>query len=141
LYFGINAMTAQQNKITFLHAISWHYPDLYQAAREAMLSRASGMSGLGEDASVVPQVSFTDTLNTLVSTIRDLAPIYIATEQARQCVEVNAQRAVNGIAPLDCAASGLSPQVSVGISPDLVGMGYIALGILGLALLSKRGRK
>ena len=149
-------------KLEFLNSVKQKYPALYRAA----ISKHSGggMAGLGQtvDQMIAAQNAGTDFpnplavsgtaatdsgvpwytsfLNSTMDTIKQLAPVYVSTQQANTCIQVNADRAKSGLSPLDCASSGLAPQVSVGVSPDVK---YILYGVLGigavyLLLRSKR---
>lgn len=138
-----------KNKISFLKGVKRQYPALYRAA---MGKRGGGgLSGLGEtveeimarqDAFGEPTQSpgaLDNALNTGIDFIKQLLPVYVGAQQAKTCIQINAERAKIGQAPIDCASSGLAPQVSVGVSPDVkyVMWGALAIGVIFL-LMKKR---
>ncbi len=84
---------------------------------------------------------YTNILNSAIDTIKQLTPVYVGTQQAKTCIQVNAERAKSGLSPIDCASGGLAPQVSVGVSPDVKMMMYIGLGIGAVYLLMRGLRK
>lgn len=142
-------MNAQfRNKLMFLANIKQNYPELYRAAISR--GQSGGLSGLGAtvEEMIAAQNAGTDfpnpldttanaaalpwyqsIINSTLDTIKQIAPAYVATKQARTCIQVNAERAKKGLAPTDCSSSGLAPQVSVGISPDVKTLAYVALGL------------
>ena len=66
----------------------------------------------------------TSALTTLIST---LAPAYASSKQASTCIQVNAQRAISNLPPVDCSVAGLAPQVAVGVALEAeqgAGRGY-----------------
>lgn len=145
-------------KLKFLASVKATNPGLYNAA----MHKGGGLSGLGATVEEMitaqnagtdfpnPLTASTTTaldtpwyqsfLNSTIDTIKQLAPAYVATTQAKTCIDVNASRAKQGLSPVDCGAAGLSPQVNVGVSSDVRMMGYVALGIGAVALfmLTKR---
>lgn len=150
----MNAQT--RNKLAFLASVKQNHPALYSAAISTGQNR--GLSGLGAtveemiaaqnagtdfpnplDATALSTASnstwYQSAINSTLDFIKQLAPAYVATKQAQTCIQVNAERAKSGLAPIDCAAGGLAPQVSVGVSPDVKMLAYIALGIGGVYLL------
>lgn len=156
-------MNAQiRAKLQFLANVKDKYPQLYRAA---LSNRGSvGLSGLGETveqmiaaqnagtdfpnplssgtASTDTSVPwYTNILNSAIDTIKQLTPVYVGTQQAKTCIQVNAERAKSGLSPIDCASGGLAPQVSVGVSPDVKMMMYIGLGIGAVYLLMRGLRK
>lgn len=147
---------ATKNKLRFLAGVKKDYPALYYAATG---SNKGGLSGLGitveemlaeQDAFAEPiftgtQTStasgapwYRDVLNSVLDSVKQLAPAYIGVKQAQTCVQINAERARNNQAPIDCAAGGLAPQVAVGISPDVKWILWGALGIGAMFLLMRR---
>ena len=159
-------MNAQlRAKLQFLANVKRQYPALYNAA--VVKRGGSGLAGLGltVDEMIAAQNAGTDfpnpvstSSNTTVSTdtsvpwytqaansaidaIKQLVPVYVGTQQAKTCISVNAERAKSGLAPIDCAAGGLAPQVSVGVSPDVKMMMYVGLGIGAIYVLMRAMRK
>jgi hypothetical protein len=143
--------TAMQNKLRFLASVKRSNPRLYRAAvSKAQIS--SGLSGLGitvdemlaeQNAFAEPvstatnSTSFAQTAtNSVLDIIKQLAPVYVGTQQAKTCIQVNAERAKNGLSPIDCAAGGLAPQVGIGVSSDVKMIMYVALGIGAVFVLS-----
>lgn len=135
-------------KLQFLDSVKQNQPALYRAALQ---KHGGGLSGLGEtveqmmarqDAFAEPVASnlpwYTQALNSAIDAMKQLAPAYVGVQQARTCLQINAERAKQGIAPMDCASGGLAPQVSVGISPDTRTMIYAALGIGALWLFMRK---
>ena len=141
-------MTPQiRAKLEFLDSIKRKYPRLYTAA----VKRGGQLAGLGitqaemlaeQDAFAEPVFSnkttapvaaqpwYKNYLDSAVQTVKDLAPAYVGLEQAKTCIKINADRAKQGLSPVDCA--GLAPQVSVGVSPDVKTFMYIGLGVAGI---------
>lgn len=158
-------MNAQiRAKLQFLANVKDKYPQLYRAALTKPGS--VGLSGLGttveemiaaqnagtdfpnplntatSSASTDTAVPwYTNILNSAIDTIKQLTPVYVGTQQAKTCIQVNAERAKSGLSPIDCASGGLAPQVSVGVSPDVKMMMYIGLGIGAVYLLMRGLRK
>jgi hypothetical protein len=150
--------TATRNKLIFLNGVRRAHPELFRRATGG--HRA--LSGLGDASTdftdqvgspvsvssdvtpandaVTAQPWWQESLNSVLSFIKDAAPAYVASQQARQCVSINADRARAGLAPLDCANSGLAPQVAVGVAPDVKYLGYAALGVLvfGVLMFSRK---
>lgn len=135
-------------KLRFLDTVKQTQPALYRAALQR---RGGGLSGLGEtveqmlarqDAFAEPVTSnlpwYTQALNSAIDAMKQLAPAYVGIQQARTCLQINAERAKQGLDPIDCASGGLAPQVSVGISPDTRTMIYAALGIGALWLFMRK---
>lgn len=152
-----------QAQLMFLANIKATQPALYRAAVTGGQNR--GLSGLGATveemiaaqnagtdfpnplATSTPATSaaadtwYQSAINSTLDFIKQLAPAYVATKQAQTCISVNADRARQGLAPIDCAAGGLAPQVSVGISPDVKLIMYVGLGIGAVYLLMRAMRK
>lgn len=147
-------------KLTFLAQVKQNNPQLYRAAISH--GQNSGLAGLGTtvEEMIAAQNAGTDfpnplapaptpaadswyqsAINSTLDFIKQLAPAYVATKQAQTCISINADRARQGLAPIDCAAGGLAPQVSVGVSPDVKFMMYIGLGIGAVYLLMRSMRK
>lgn len=151
--------TQTRNKLAFLANIKQNYPGLYRAAINAGQNR--GLSGLGAtveemiaaqnagtdfpnplatsstSSTIVDTPWYQSLINSTLDTIKQIAPVWVSTKQASTCIQVNAERAKSGLAPIDCAAGGLAPQVSVGVSPDVKMMMYIGLGIGAIYLLMR----
>ena len=144
-----NAITA---KLKFLANVKEKYPDLYRAA---ITRRGGSLNGLGitveemlreQDAFAEPKTVtttnavpwYTTALNTTIETIKNLAPAYIGVKQAQTCLEINAALARQGKPPIDCAAGGLAPQVSIGLSPNTQMLLFAALGIGALWLFKRK---
>ena len=129
-------------QLQFLAYTKAKHPTLYKAA----VKRSGGLSGLGitqaemlaeQDAFAEPTSGaetpwYRSLLDTTIATINQLAPSYVGIKQAQTCIEVNSARAKQGLSPIDCAASGLSPQVAVGVSSDVK---YVLWGVLGLGAI------
>jgi hypothetical protein len=77
-------------------------------------------------------------LDSAIETIKQLAPAYIGIQQAKTCLQINADRARNGLPPMDCASGGLAPQVGIGVSPDVKMILWAALGIGALFLFMRK---
>lgn len=160
-------MNAQiRAKLLFLANVKDKYPRLYRAAltnpgsvglsglgatvEEMIAAQNAGTdfpnplstpvsSGTASTDTAVPW--YTNILNSAIDTIKQLTPVYVGTQQAKTCIQVNAERAKSGLSPIDCASGGLAPQVSVGVSPDVKMMMYIGLGIGAVYLLMRGLRK
>lgn len=148
-------------KLMFLANIKQNNPALYRAA--IMQGQSSGLAGLGAtvEEMIAAQNAGTDfpnplststatpaadtwyqsAINSTLDFIKQLAPAYVATKQAQTCISINADRARQGLAPIDCASTGLAPQVSVGVSPDVRLIMYVGLGIGAVYLLMRAMRK
>lgn len=155
-------------KLMFLANVKDKYPQLYRAALGN--PGGVGLSGLGltVDEMIAAQNAgtdfpnplgtstpvssgsastdtavpwYTNILNSAIDTIKQLTPVYVGTQQAKTCIQVNAERAKSGLSPIDCASGGLAPQVSVGISPDVKLIMYVGLGIGAVYLLMRAMRK
>ena len=153
--------TQTRAKLAFLANVKKSQPRLYYAA--ITRGQNSGLSGLGDtvEEMIAAQNAGTDFPNPLSTTsdsaasgawyqnainstldfIKQLAPTYVATKQAQTCISVNADRARSGLAPIDCAAGGLAPQVSVGVSPDVKMIMYVGLGIGAVYLVMRALKK
>lgn len=151
-YVNTSALHA---KTQFLTRVRNEYPALFRAATQ----KSGGLSGLGitveemlaeQNAFAEPKAptststaaaSWLDNaLNSAIDAVKQLVPVYVGAQQAQTCVQVNADRARNGLAPIDCASGGLAPQVSVGVSPDVKYVMWGALAIGGVYLLTKKRR-
>lgn len=104
-------------------------PAAYSAAVETI---APGVTGIVEN-NRAPGESWTDTLQRLL-------PILATTYQQKQLLDVQVERARNGLPPLD--ASMYAPGVQVGLSSDttktLMMLGGAALLILLFIAMKKR---
>jgi len=143
---------ATRAKLTFIAGVKAAHPNLYRAA---VSGQGGGLSGLGvtveemlaeQNAFAEPVASsssgmFTNALNSTIDFIKQLAPSYIGLQQAKTCLQINADRARAGISPIDCASSGLAPQVSVGVSPDVKYIMYAVVGIGAVYLMMRSKRK
>lgn len=125
-------------KLEFLDSVKRKYPRLYIAA----VKRGGQLAGLGitqaemlaeQDAfaeSSASQPWYKQYLDSAVQTVKELAPAYVGLQQAKTCIQINADRAKQGLSPVDCA--GLAPQVAVGVSSDVKTFMYIGLGVVGI---------
>ncbi len=119
------------------------YPKLYAAS---ISSR--GLSGLGDTApstSTTPAAT-TGWLDTLTGMLKQAVPVYLSTYQQKQLIDINIERAKQGLPPVD--QSSIAPQVNVSLPPEQMNQitsagkyALIGVGVLGVAfLLSKRKR-
>lgn len=85
---------------------------------------------------------FTDIINQGADILSQWGTAWLGIEQAKTCLEINKQRASQGLPAIDCGKAGLAPQVNVGVSQDVKMMGYIAIGaaVLGLYFFARKGR-
>lgn len=145
-----------ENKAAFLRGVSTKYPGLFRAA----IRQSRGLGAIDDAAGDDQYVSVSSVVtnppaptapastvqwwekaaNSAIDAIKSLAPSLAAAQQAKTCISINADRARSGLPPIDCASSGLAPQVSVGISPDVKMIAYAALGLLAIWLLGKNRR-
>lgn len=145
----------------FIRYVRANYPSLYSAAvaqnariiggTRGVVTR--GLRGLGatveemlaaQDAFAEPKTAqwYESILGSLTDTIKNLAPAYVGVQQAKTCIDINAQRAKAGLSPLNCDAAGLMPQaqVNVGISKEIQMLAFVALGIGALYMFTRKGR-
>lgn len=146
-------------KTQFLTHVRRAYPALFRAATLKAEKRSPGLSGLGisVEEMLAEQNAFAEpgtpsstgtaaaswldnALNSAIDAVKQLVPVYVSAQQAQTCVQVNADRARNGLAPIDCASGGLAPQVSVGVSPDVKFIMWGSLAIGAVYLLTKKRR-
>jgi hypothetical protein len=81
-------------------------------------------------------------LDSLIKNIGDLAALVITSEAQRNLLNVNLQRAQNGLAPIN--PDSLAPTVNMGVSPATQQMIYILGGGLLVAMFlnsQKKGRR
>jgi len=79
----------------------------------------------------------TTTQNNTTSIISNLLAAY----QQKQLMDVNADRARQGLAPISASDAGMQAQVGVGLdvqTRNVVIGGIVVLGLIGLALVLKR---
>jgi hypothetical protein len=112
-------------------------PEMYAAVYERMQS-----GGLGATETAPAEKSW---LDMLTDTVKDLAPVYLATEQQKRLNELNLERARNNQPPLD-ASQAASVTAQVGLSPQtqytiLGAAGLLAVGLGAVMLRPKRGRR
>lgn len=133
-------MEIQKNSVLLFAAwLKSHYPKLYAAA----LNKTSGLGAVDTAASTAPTTAGTTSwLDTIQNMLKQAVPVYLATYQQKQLIDVNVARAKAGLPPID--QSSFSPQVNVGVSPQVTDTAKIALyGLMGLGalfLISKRKR-
>jgi|WetSurMetagenome_2_1015567.scaffolds.fasta_scaffold562844_2 hypothetical protein len=143
-------INSTREKLRYIGMVKQRYPQLFKAA-VARMGGSRGLSGLGvtsaemmaaQDAFAEPGTAssswLTTATNTLLDTIKQLAPAYVGVQQAKTCLQINADRARQNLAPIDCASGGMAPQVAVGISPDVKLILWGALGIGAVWLLMKK---
>lgn len=137
-----------QAKLMYLERVKKFSPALYKAAT-MKVARAGGLSGLGatveemlaeQNAFAEPAKAawYDNILTSAVDAVKQLAPAYVGYKQQSQCLQINAERAKQGLPPVDCASAGLTPQVNVGVSPDTKIFVWAALGLGAVFLLLKR---
>jgi hypothetical protein len=86
--------------------------------------------------------SMLDSITTsLTNMISQVAPVLAGSQQAKTCIQVNAQRAGTGLAPVDCSTAGLAPQVAIGVSPGVSTILWVTVGLVGVGLLMTFKRK
>jgi len=141
---------------SFVRYVRTNYPSLYSAAvakNSRIIGGTRGLNGLGitVDEMLVEQNAFAEPkteqwyesiLGSLTDTIKNLAPAYVGVQQAKTCIDINAQRAKAGLSPLNCDAAGLMPQaqVNVGISKEIQMLAFVALGIGALYMFTQKVR-
>lgn len=79
-----------------------------------------------------------------ISALARVVNTYVLADSQRKLLNVQLDRARQGLPPLDSSQYGLGANVSVGFSPDTLKLvGYGALGLLALFAVStfSRGRK
>lgn len=90
------------------------------------------MSYTGDGSSASASASpATDWGTSLLNTIQSIAPAYFQVKSQEQLMNINIQRAEQGLPPID--SSALAPTVNVGVSPAVQMIGYLAVG--GLVLV------
>jgi len=132
---------AIQSKLRFLASVKAANPRLYHAA----MQKSQGLGGLGAtvEEMLAEQNAFAEPqkeswLDSAIDAVKQLAPAYVGYKQAQTCLQINAERAKQGIAPIDCGNAGLAPQVNVGVSSDVRTMGFIALGLVAVFLIMRK---
>lgn len=160
----LNQNSLRQN-VAFLVAAKRAYPDIYRAAVNktiGRMARGTQMNGLGASAnygdltaaqvvalqdaefanmpySPAPTTSaWADVANQVTDFLKQNIPTYLGIQQAQTCLDINKQRAIKGMAPIDCAGAGLTPQVNVGVSKEIQTLAFAALGIGALYLFTRR---
>lgn len=101
----------------FLHWVKFTHPALYADAE-----RRSGMAGLGQDAKTKLPTATAITeqpgpFQRFLSTITSLAPSYIQARSQQQLLEVQLDRARQGLPPLN--ASQYAPAVQLSVDPAM----------------------
>lgn len=151
---------ALRAKMQFLTAVKKSAPALYRAATAKATRGGGALAGLGitvdemlaeqnafaepgtpTSTSTAPASWLDNMLNSTIDAIKQLVPVYVGAQQAQTCVQVNADRAKNGLPMIDCAAGGLAPQVSVGVSPEVKYVLWGGLGLMGAYLLMRGKRR
>lgn len=92
------------NKLRFLAQVRKSYPQLYRDAMKRVATPTKGLSGLGitQDEMLAEQNEglitganetpwYQSVLNSAIDTIKQLAPAYVATKQAKTCIDINAR--------------------------------------------------
>lgn len=69
-------------------------------------------------------------------TLQRILPFITATYQQKKILEIQAERAKQGLPPLDQSQFGVG--VNVGVSDDAKWLGYAAIGVVALLLLKRR---
>jgi hypothetical protein len=165
-----NAMSAK-TKMQFIAWTKSRHPEVFNGALRKLGVPVSGLAGLADinagasqaemlsqqdafggafDSSVTATpttVNSTPSLldsviGSLTNMISQVAPVLAGSQQAKTCIQVNAQRATANLPPVDCSTAGLAPQVAIGVSPAVSTIMWAGLGIvaIGMAMAFKRRR-
>ncbi len=122
----------QQSNPEYYDAISGNRPDLVNAA-EVVTSGKLGMqmSGMGEvmtDGTAEPATGWGQDV---LDFFKQAVPAYYQNRAQSDLIKLNISRAERGLPPID--ASGVAPQVNVGMSAGMTKLAYVAVG--GLVLV------
>lgn len=141
------------------NAITNYRPDLLDPATvvtSGSLSPTTKMKtlrGMGDvpdptaaqDTAPVATSDFSSTLtawgNDLVGTIQSVAPAYFQAKSQSDLMNINIQRAAQGLPPIDSAT--LAPTVNFGLSKDVQTLGMVAIGglvLVGLLAAFRKGK-
>ncbi len=162
--------TNDRQNFIYLAQMKQRYPDLYaQAVQKTIgrMTRSNQMNGLGASANYgtltaeqvvalqnaefanVPyaapvQAGTWDWLSSAAQTttdfLKDNIATYLGIQQAKTCLDINKQRALQNLPPIDCSSAGLTPQVNVGVSKEIQTLAFAALGIGAIYLFTRRGK-
>ena len=135
----------KQSAIQYVQWVQKTYPNLYRAAIRQVGPPPAG--GLGDVATT--NVSFTDWLSNMGNTLVDLAPQYLQYQMQQDLMEMQLQRAQQGLPPANVA--DYSPVLRVEAGPETqqaitTGIGqYVApmlivggIAVVGYMLTKKR---
>lgn len=108
------------------------------ATTDATSTDTSVPTASGTDNSSV----FTQWGSSILDTINKAAPSLLQIKSQNDLMNINIQRAAQGLPPID--SSTLAPTVNVGVSKDLQTLGFVAVGglvLVGLFAAFKKSRK
>ena len=153
-----NQNSTRQN-MAYMRAVKQSHPELYRHAVNTVIKK-SQLHGLGTAANygnlTAEQVvalqnaefanmpyspstsAWADVANQVTDFLKQTIPVYLGVQQAQTCLDINKQRAIKGLPPIDCAGAGLTPQVNVGVSKEIQTLAFAALGIGALYLFTRR---
>lgn len=151
-------VTPRQKKIIaqkkFLKYVHDNHPNLFKETLRRMSKRRAnnGMAGLGitveemiaeQNAFAEPAsngISWENIFSTFTDSLQTIIPAYVSLEQGKNCIEVNTERAKAGLAPIDCASAGLTPQaqVNVGVSKEIQLLMFGAIGLAALYMFTRK---
>ena len=156
-----------KSKLQFIAWTQSRYPAVFNAALKKIGIPVSKLAGFGNSVTSADMIASQDAFagafdaattapatttnaapslldqatTALTSLITNLAPVYASSQQAKTCIQVNAQRAGTGLAPVDCSTAGLAPQVAIGVSPGVSTILWVTVGLVGVGLLMTFKRK
>lgn len=109
-------------------------PDLVNARRvvntQAITVVPSTLRGLA-DGSITTNEPVTSWGQDILNFFKETLPVYYQSRAQKDLIELNLRRAEQGLDPIDTGT--IAPQVNVGVSSDMMQLGYIAVG--GLVLV------
>lgn len=130
-------MEIQNNSVLqFAEWLKRTHPQIYAMA----VNKNAGLSGLGDTAptSTTTPAGTTSFLDDVLGIVKQSVPVLLGTYQQKQLIDINVERAKQGLPPID--QTGIAPQVNVQLQPDQMTqvtqpIKYALFGVFGLGLL------
>lgn len=128
----------RKSRAAFLSYMARQRPELIAAAMKRASARKIGLSAVTEvGTGATLDVTEPGYFDKVLAALKEIAPAYAQYQMARDLYSLNMERAKQGLPPID--ASAVSPQINVGLSPDVKTL--LILGGVGLTIMMLAARR